>query len=971
MFVEEGAIGEYGEEFQAEPEVTPVFSLRAVEFNPGGKIKHMVVCSDILVMALGNNQITRLDLGQPSKIQDISISKGDDQIHKLFMDPSGHHLIISMTNEDNYYIFLNWQKPKLLSKLRGIKIESVAWNKNGDATSTKQILIGTSKGKIYETVIESNEKAFMERLVSGGGKDQTFQQVYTLNENMPITGLRFEAFPTENSKYFVMAATPTRVYQFIGGPTFEQLFAKYETNAGFLELPGDLDHSDLAFFSKYSQGLPQSFAWLTGPGVYYGDLIFGSQNTGESVMVDHSLVPYPSFPGSEMATTVVDGRNRMLSIPLSLILTQYHFVLLYYDRIQAISSITREVVWEEQFGKRIRNIRGMAYDQNGKAMRTAWLYTETQVYEIYIDSEDRNVWEMYLSRNLFDAAYQHCKNDRQMDKVLTSQAEHNFKNKEYKVAAACYGKTKKSFEEIALKFYSINEQSALRNYLSHKLKSIKQNENATQCTLIATWLTEIYLDKLNECSSNNSGPQQQKEIMQNQEVMEEEFEKFLQENEKYLDQSTTYNLIASHGRIKELLFYATLKKDHERVIQYHIQNGDYKKALGVLQEGGTPKMYYEFSPIFMHHIPYYTVNLWIKNHQQLEPRKLLPSIMRYNHASNIEDGQVNQAIRYLEFCVKRCQNEDMAIHDYLLSLYVQQRSEKELIAFIEQRDKFFDIKNALRLCLKENKTKPCVLLYSAMGQYEEAVDLALEVDLNLAKENANKPEEDEGLRKKLWLKIARFVVEQKKDIQGAMELLNECDLLKIEDILPFFPDFTRIDQFKNEICSSLEDYNRHIDQLKTEMEEATRSADLIRKDIKDIRNKYGFIGVSENCSLCKTPALAREFYLFPCAHAFHEDCLKTKMMKGIGSVDIKRLTKLTEELGHLQRDEFKEVTDYNPTENREDRENSAMYSKMEKIKEEIDNLVAAECPFCGQMMIQSITEPFVTANDLEALTWQI
>ena len=30
----------------------------------------------------------------------------------------------------------------------------------------------------------------------------------------------------------------------------------------------------------------------------------------------------------------------------------------------------------------------------------------------------------------------------------------------------------------------------------------------------------------------------------------------------------------------------------------------------------------------------------------------------------------------------------------------------------------------------------------------------------------------------------------------AMELLNECNLLKIEDILPFFPDFVTIDQFK-------------------------------------------------------------------------------------------------------------------------------------------------------------------------------
>ncbi len=110
--------------------------------------------------------------------------------------------------------------------------------------------------------------------------------------------------------------------------------------------------------------------------------------------------------------------------------------------------------------------------------------------------------------------------------------------------------------------------------------------------------------------------------------------------------------------------------------------------------------------------------------------------------------------------------------------------------------------------------KACVLIYGQMGLYEEAVELALKVDLELAKLNADKPEEDETLRKKLWLRIARHVVEEKKDIKKcvmlvyqltplrAMELLNQCPLLKIEDILPFFPDFTRIDDFK------VREYNR-------------------------------------------------------------------------------------------------------------------------------------------------------------------
>lgn len=52
-----------------------------------------------------------------------------------------------------------------------------------------------------------------------------------------------------------------------------------------------------------------------------------------------------------------------------------------------------------------------------------------------------------------------------------------------------------------------------------------------------------------------------------------------------------------------------------------------------------------------------------------------------------------------------------------------------------------------------------------MNLYEEAVDLALKVDVELAKKNADKPDEEQ-LKKRLWLKIAQHVVHEKKDIKA-------------------------------------------------------------------------------------------------------------------------------------------------------------------------------------------------------------
>lgn len=79
-------------------------------------------------------------------------------------------------------------------------------------------------------------------------------------------------------------------------------------------------------------------------------------------------------------------------------------------------------------------------------------------------------------------------------------------------------------------------------------------------------------------------------------------------------------------------------------------------------------------------------------------------------------------------------------------------------------------------------------LLCELGLYEDAVSLALVVDLELAKAVADGPEDDESLRRKLWLGIAKHVVqggsgeaaapaegpEQAARIKMAVELLKEA-----------------------------------------------------------------------------------------------------------------------------------------------------------------------------------------------------
>jgi vacuolar protein sorting-associated protein 18 len=106
-----------------------------------------------------------------------------------------------------------------------------------------------------------------------------------------------------------------------------------------------------------------------------------------------------------------------------------------------------------------------------------------------------------------------------------------------------------------------------------------------------------------------------------------------------------------------------------------------------------------------------------------------------------------------------------------------------------------------------------------------------------------------------------------------MRFLDDTDLLKIEDILPFFPDFVVIDDFKEEIAHALEGYSEHIDVLKNEMDDATHTAESIKQDIAALKNRFVNVDAGEQCSVCSHLLLTRQFYVFPCQHTFHADCL--------------------------------------------------------------------------------------------------
>lgn len=52
----------------------------------------------------------------------------------------------------------------------------------------------------------------------------------------------------------------------------------------------------------------------------------------------------------------------------------------------------------------------------------------------------------------------------------------------------------------------------------------------------------------------------------------------------YLNKETTLKLILSHGQVQEVLYYAMIMEDYERVISHCITEGDFEQALEMLNK---------------------------------------------------------------------------------------------------------------------------------------------------------------------------------------------------------------------------------------------------------------------------------------------------------------------------------------------------------------------------------------------------
>ena len=447
------------------------------------------------------------------------------------------------------------------------------------------------------------------------------------------------------------------------------------------------------------------------------------------------------------------------------------------------------------------------------------------------------------------------------------------------------GNSMKANESLA------NSNMALITFLTDKMKSAKMKNDTVVCTMLGSWLAELHLHERERANSSGKSVYLRQSHRHVPPVSHALLHQFLSSFVKDMDPKVIVNILSSHDiTAGECAGFSAAAGDINAAVNAALFGEDETAgaldALRVLNDSLIEKAepyYYKHATVFLSRAPMAAAKSFLARYSEgLSETKLLPAFMHYERKraemknplaeekteSTFVDDE-NASIKYLEGVIAQG-SRSRAIFNYLTSLYSALDDEGPLFRFLstyvppsassssnsggisemmikqaqEENSSPLDKSHALRTILRTGRHfRSAVKLYMGFGMRQQAVELALKVDPTLARELARKSE-DKDEKKRLWLMIARNAAahgtsrDGKDIVARVVAVLKDCgpDVLSIEDVLPFLPDFAQIDQFKDEICDALASYSSKIEHYIKEMNECDQTCDTLRDELSRLRS---------------------------------------------------------------------------------------------------------------------------------------
>lgn len=121
-----------------------------------------------------------------------------------------------------------------------------------------------------------------------------------------------------------------------------------------------------------------------------------------------------------------------------------------------------------------------------------------------------------------------------------------------------------------------------------------------------------------------------------------------------------------------------------------------------------------------------------------------------------------------------------------------------------------------------------------------------------------------------------------------------------------------------------------------------------------------FVLAKDGCDSCGVQLLLRPFYVFPCGHRFHSDCLVAALTPMLPLERQTRLAELQHQLTQFQQQQQQQQ----PLAIADTASTSTSLTSKEQLKADVDDLVASECLYCGELMIEWVFHTIIACREL-------
>ena len=313
-------------------------------------------------------------------------------VRAVYLDPRGAHCIISTESHQHYYFNYKDSRPRILPKIKGLNIKCLGfYNPVSDATTGEIILVGDNgvislyRIDIREEVTEAFSASVAQLLTTF---DVLSIEIYRLQQNPEVGGKSLITLFTTNSSIFCITGPDEIIHHFKRFENSNEKIKEYHMPRGYSSLGSTC-------FSKYTKR-PTGYLWTNG-----NQLICFSVPDKHEKITDGWMTasePYKYCKREDLPER--QAYAVLPEMPISIVLTDFHYCLLFQDSLSIINRVSQNLVKSHEFKSgRLVDI----YSDRSSVL--LWITTQTNLYRLNLRREDAEIWKLLVEKKRFREAY--------------------------------------------------------------------------------------------------------------------------------------------------------------------------------------------------------------------------------------------------------------------------------------------------------------------------------------------------------------------------------------------------------------------------------------------------------------------------------------------------------------------------------------------------------------------------------------